>query len=692
MATGTKPRRPAGKRARPAGRRSGRATVTVEDLLKQLDRERAARKQVRKIARRQVYSHAGKSAGRAGWVGRRYIGQFYTTGLLEVAGLAVQHRGRTAGLIVLFAAVALIGTLVLARHRHWPGFVRWYVTAWIAGAAGWLVGVNFVGAGAPMPGILICAAFASAVPWWIHLYRAAHATAPPAEPAVEIDDRILQFESTAVGTYLPKGTRLHTLGPVAMDDDGDGDPDMLGFTGTIQLPAGATQTFGDIAAKQANLAATFGVSAASIVVEMTAEQIPDRARLTVLTRRNPAHEINEFDRTWIILKDGCFPYGIYPDGRRSWHRLYEPGSGPAHSLISGDTRSGKSATASLLITQSVFTGFVVPFVGDPQGGASMPEWAGPEGRADWIAWNPDEIWMQTEAIIRLMHSRTSRLTRRAWVDEDGTTRKGFSYFDPDKITDLPIIDWTLDEAHHMLRDDSKYVQLVAGLVKQASKAGIRINLITQYPAAAPDLGGDMGLRQQLAAGNVVCHRNSSRTVSGMLLPDTMPSPFDIPKVGPTGAHTKGTNVSYSPAPLGDRPAYQRTALRKNAFKWADLAVEQIRRPIGTDDADALGDDYAKRWERFKARDSQPVTIPLAQARDAATPKPVPQSPRTKDRILAYLAEPDVNCRTSPIAVRLDLPIGTVGSALKSLAEAGQVVQVRRGVWALPATDDEAASA
>lgn len=653
-------------------RRRRRKPATVEHLLKQMDRERLAHKKLKRKVRRSLYRRAGRGFLRVIWTGRRLLGLFYALGALELGGLVLGYRPAATGLIVLLGIVATLVLATTGRHRSWPSFRILFWGAFLLIGVGWLVAVSRLGDRVPLPGALAAIVLVGIGPWWAHCYR----NRPTPEPHVTIDNRLEVFATlTRDKGVLPAHTGLHTFTAASVDDDGDGDTDLSGWAATVQLPPGARETWREVRSVAANIAAAYNVAEECVIVERSEDGVPSRANLIVLTQRNPTHEINYFDRSWITLKDGCFPFGIYGDNRRAWHCLYEPKSGPAHSLISGDTRTGKSATVSLLITQATMTGFVVPFVADPQGGQSLPEWAGPGGKAEWIAWNPDEIWRQTNAIMRLMQSRNQRLARREWIDPDGVPRKGFSYFDPADITDMPIVDWTLDEAHNMLAID-EYAALVEQIAKMASKCGVRINLVTQYPAIHPDLGGRTGLRSQLS--NIVCLRNSGKSTGTMILPSDWPSPFDIPKVV-KGQHTKGTLINYCPAPLGDRASNARAARVENAFKWADHAVEHIRRPLTQDDKNALGDDYATWRERFAARDATPIVFDLGAARAAkaaATPT------RVSDRIKVYLSDPGANGRTGVISTQLEVPMSTVSTTLKRMADVGQVVQIRRGEWAL----------
>jgi hypothetical protein len=340
---------------------------------------------------------------------------------------------------------------------------------------------------------------------------------------------------------------------------------------------------------------------------------------------------------------------------------------------------------SAAITQAAMTGLCVPFVADPQGGQSYPAWAGAQGKAAWIADNPEEINLMVEALDRLMRSRSARLARRPWVDEDGKTRVGLDYYDPADVPGMPIIDFYLDEAKDIL-DDRVLGDKLEKIARMARKTGLRVTLGTQYPSIE-DLGMRMGLRNQLKTGNTVSYKLGTGAGKTMILPSWAPNPAEIPEIGENGDHTAGMNFTLTSAPGGNRATFQRTVFLKNEHKWAEIAAKKIP-DLSKEDQDAMGDAWYQRWERREAYLRGDVVVDMASSRDShPTVAPQPASQKAADRILAYLGQPGANGRTGVIAKQLDLPVGTVGSALDSLAEQGKVVNVRRGEWALAVKEE-----
>jgi hypothetical protein len=602
------------------------------------------------------------------WAGRRWFTQFYAAALLLLAGLVVGVQGWQITLYVCLGAAAVAGGIVgIAWRKGWLHFRAWYFAGALLAGAGWFAAVTRLSAAAPMPIILGAVTLAGSIAWWVKCRRREPEVV---EPSVEIDDRIERFVAAAPG-FLPAGTAMRDLQDVERDDDRDGEPDRLGWSCIIQLPKGSRETWRSIAAARANLAAIWGVPEDAIEVDLTEDRVPDRARVMVLDRRNPSHEVNYYDGSWHVLKDGCYPIGVYPDGTRSYQRLYLPKSGPVHSLFSGDSGSGKSRGMSAAITQAAMTGLCVPFVADPQGGQSIPAWAGRQGKAVWIADNEQEIRIMVDALIKLMRSRSQRLARREFLDEDGIPRVGLDYFDPEDVPELPIIDFYLDEAKDVL-DDREVGDKLEKAARMFRKTGMRMTLGTQYPSIE-DLGNKMGLRNQLRAGNVVSYKLGTGVGKTMVLPDWAPNPADIPEIGENGEHTKGMNFTSTSAPGGNRATFQRTTYLKNEHKWADIAAERIPE-LPKEDQDAMGDAWYQRWERREAYLRGDVVVDMAPRVEV---EPVNQ--KAGDRIVEYLKEHGTT-RSGVIATALDLPLPTVSKALKRLAEAGRVVPGRYGEW------------
>jgi DNA-binding transcriptional ArsR family regulator len=336
------------------------------------------------------------------------------------------------------------------------------------------------------------------------------------------------------------------------------------------------------------------------------------------------------------------------------------------------------------ITQSAMTGLVIPFVGDPQGGQSMPAWAGVQGKAVWAARSVEEITDVCYALYRLMNSRSDRLTRREWLDEDGVTRIGLDFHDPLVVPDMPIVEFTLDEAHVLL-EIPEIAGLIEKIAKMARKTGIRLRLGTQYPSIS-DLGNKMGIRNQLVAGNIVSYRISTRVTSGMILPSWAPNPFDIPPMTPDGNDTAGTCVAVSSASGGTRPAFQRGVWVKNAHHWADIAAERIPE-FGPEDLAALGDDFVDRYDRDATKPATAVAVPRPREENTRpVPIAVPTNRTIRARILDYLTAHG-RAHTGVVADALDISKGTASKTLRRLEGDGLVVGVRRGIWATADSDD-----
>jgi hypothetical protein len=336
------------------------------------------------------------------------------------------------------------------------------------------------------------------------------------------------------------------------------------------------------------------------------------------------------------------------------------------------------------ITQSAMTGLVIPFVGDPQGGQSMPAWAGVQGKAVWAARSIEDITDMCYALYRLMNSRSERLTRREWVDEDGVTRIGLDYHDPHVVPDMPIVEFTLDEAHALL-DIDEIAGLIEQIAKMSRKTGIRLRLGTQYPSIS-DLGNRMGIRNQLVAGNIISYRISTRVTSGMILPSWAPNPFDIPPMTPDGKDTAGTCVAISSAAGGTRPTFQRGVWVKNAHHWADIAAERIPE-FGPEDLAALGPDFANRYGHgAPSSTTGPDLTTPEDVQPAHRPVAVPGARTIRARVLDYLTAHG-RAHTGVVAAALDIPRTTASTTLRRLESDGLVVGVRRGIWATPDSDD-----
>ncbi len=581
---------------------------------------------------------------RWGWARRRPLAPIYAAAALQLGGAvmaAVPQGGRTACVLGLFGGLGL-RVWIWWRGHTGRGLGRrkvGYVAVVYAASIVWLVTAAAWGAGPPMPGVLLILMAAGGVPWWWH-----HRIRPTHRKPHELLDP-WQAEVSPKEGALPGAVLIN---PRTIDNGGS--------AATIDL-SGTCYTADDAVARLPQITAAYRKPRGSVVVERTAAEYEHQAELLVLDR-NPTHEIIEYDQTWQILEDGCVPIGIYPDGHRGWTRIFQPRSGTVHELYAGDSGSGKSRGVELSILQSAATGLVVPWVGDPQGGQSIPAWAGAEGKSPYAATTPEEILEQLFAVRRIMYARSRELARTRWKDEDGITRRGLDFYDPQTVPWMPILELTIDEAHRILDDDDGKA-VVEEVIVMARKTGIRLRLATQHPELR-QLGSSMVIRNQLTGGNVVSYRISGTQAKQMILPSWLPSPATIPKRLPTGEHSKGMCVVDTTAPGSSRGTFMRTAWARRGHYWADQVAAKI--PL-------LDEVSLQAWHNGSTPEKATAT---------SNPAPTPVS--TRERVVEYLRNHDGPVRTGVIAAALEVPLATASTTLGRLAQAGHVQSVRRGEW------------
>jgi hypothetical protein len=449
------------------------------------------------------------------------------------------------------------------------------------------------------------------------------------------------------------------------------------WTADIVLPSGDL-TVENVQAAHRRICSAFSTRRDNVIIDEAPGGAEDAARLTVV-EENPTHTAIEYDESWRReFAPGCFGFHTYGDGFRGGLRLWQPMSGTAHTLFSGDTRAGKSAGMEAGLIQAVDTGLVWPMAGDPQGGQSMPAVVGEQGWARHKARDPEAVYRQLLAVRAGMYARSGLLQRMKWADDDGE-HVGIGFYDP-HVTGLPMLLYVFDEAHIAMKDPEwgpLIVALVEEIVKMAGKTGIAVWLATQYPGIE-DLGNKMAIRQNVIAGNVVAYKNSAAVAKGMILPAVMPSPYQIPKETPDGGHTKGTAVIYSAAPRSSRAAYSRSVWVRRAHHFGALAAAKIP-PLDEVTGNAMA-------QFIDLPGAAPAPRPVESGRERIA---VQAKKPALDQIVAYLASrPDRRAHTGVIAQALDMPKGTVSTTLKRALPSGRVHRAREGIWAL---DPEPAS-
>lgn len=214
---------------------------------------------------------------------------------------------------------------------------------------------------------------------------------------------------------------------------------------------------------------------------------------------------------------GRITIGVCHDGKPARMRLWDPGQGALRGITAGVTGAGKSVLQNLILAGEKRSG-VVSWVGDVQGGMSLPE---AEGRVDWFAKGPVETLLMLTAAHAVMKYR-ERIS-----NEMG--RGDFALGKP-----WPLINITLDEINRLLSHPEEAMRkatayLIADIQKTGRKVGIGIRLAVQS-LHLKDLGDDDAIRQQGKVGALFLMRTASSSTKEMGLDGIAPAGFQMENI------------------------------------------------------------------------------------------------------------------------------------------------------------------
>ncbi|MBV1957260.1 helix-turn-helix domain-containing protein [Streptomyces sp. BV333] len=214
---------------------------------------------------------------------------------------------------------------------------------------------------------------------------------------------------------------------------------------------------------------------------------------------------------------GRVTIGVCHDGKPARMRLWDPSQGALRGITAGVTGAGKSVLQNLILAAEKRSG-VVSWVGDVQGGMSLPE---AEGRVDWFAKGPVETLLMLTAAHAVMKYR-ERIS-----NEMG--RGDFALGKP-----WPLINITLDEINRLLSHPDEEMRkatayLIADIQKTGRKVGIGIRLAVQS-LHLKDLGDDDAIRQQGKVGALFLTRTASSSTKEMGLDGIAPAGFQMENI------------------------------------------------------------------------------------------------------------------------------------------------------------------
>lgn len=649
----------------------------------------------RRRAARATGKYAWKTTkwlARNGWKHRVPLAPIYiATGMYGTATaehyIAITQQAQPVAGTVTLAATGIAG-LAAYRWRGLPTRTRlaeldtreraitlgtWGATG-IAGVLGTLT-AN-LGPGVPMPGIWALTTLAAGAGWWTALATdSADTPARASERARAIwSRRVAPTKGPIPGSTLTRIERVdgHSLTP---EDHLGPIMDRAGWRGTVELaelgPATSTLlTKQDI---RARVAAAYKTTALHVITGYAPDHTEDRMQVTILTKTATGTAITYSPDEWQVQRNGAVPVAVTADGEVPQMRVWEPGSGAAHTFIAGTTGSGKSRATELIITQAAATGHVVPVICDPQRGASLPAWGGLSGVAPVIARNTEEISAVWKALDAVAAERGDLLAST-----------GTSGWDVPTMLEKharPMILIVLDEAHVALQDKSEFGELMRALAAQAAKTwrkvGMGIMLITQTPNLE-EIGGQQAIRDNLTSANRISLRTGSQFSGGMILPPTAPDPYAIPQMI-NNQPTHGMAAIATAAPFGLPTGYARfpylsdDLARSEALRLAQDVVPDLD-PAA---AERLGVDVAAwrdRLGRIADGTAEPATPGVSVLADRERSSKIA-------RILDYVrAQNGATVLNAQIVGALGYSAQTVATSLARLADEGHVKKIETGKW------------
>lgn len=271
-----------------------------------------------------------------------------------------------------------------------------------------------------------------------------------------------------------------------------------------------------------------------------------------------------------------------------------PSGSAVHSFGSGTTGAGKTSLEEDLQIAQRLNGFI-SWLADGKGGAGYAPWF---GDLDWLVKSPFGAMLMGQAANRVSEYRFAEQMKMQWLDAEGFTENGRSFFVPGEPFAPMTVTW--DEFNEMVLKDPQadhvkpLLRSVSSVGRLSRAAGIGARIWVQIPNL-DSLGSDASanaIRDMLQSGNIALFRTARADVDVMSLGSRTPEfrLAPLPERFPDGSETGG--VFY----IADGKSQYTQSRAMFHTNPARVSRQFPMQTLTAPEADAAGSAYLRRHE------------------------------------------------------------------------------------------------
>ncbi|KOU20950.1 hypothetical protein ADK52_25525 [Streptomyces sp. WM6372] len=293
-----------------------------------------------------------------------------------------------------------------------------------------------------------------------------------------------------------------------------------------------------------------------------------------------------------------------------------------HAFGSGTTGAGKTSLEEDLQVAQRRNGFV-SWLADGKGGAGYAPWM---NDLDWLVKSPYGAMLMGQGANRVSEYRYAEQMKMQWLDAEGFTENGRSFFVPGEPFAPMAVTW--DEFNEMVLKDPQadhvkpLLRSVSSVGRLSRAAGIGARIWVQIPNL-DSLGSDASanaIRDMLQSGNIALFRTARADVDVMSLGSRTPKYRlePLPERFPDGSETGG--VFYM-ADGKDQYTQSRAAFHTNP---ARLSRQFPLETLTDREAEAAGPAYLRRdeYRHLDAADEEEFLRELSKEQQSKSSKKI----------------------------------------------------------------------